>query len=63
MATKPHPTQTPEYWRDLARNERAFAATKRGSRSGTVESIRAHEQSAKDYDAWADRLEAGAAKQ
>lgn len=51
----------PKYWRDRARDERAFAQHKRTSRIGTVESIQVHEQNAKDYEARADLLERGAA--
>ena len=57
-ATPKHPTETEEYWRSLARNERAFAREDRQRRYGTVESIRIHEQNAREYDAEADRLAA-----
>ena len=53
---KTHPTQTPEYWERLAADERAQAAAKRSARWGTVESIRIHEQNAKDYDETARKL-------
>lgn len=56
MSQKPHPTQTPEYWENLARSERVFAQQKRTSRSGTVESIRAHEAAAAEYEETARRL-------
>jgi hypothetical protein len=56
MNTTKHPTQTPEYWESLARNERAFAAEKRRNRYGTVEGIRIHERQAAEYEANAARL-------
>lgn len=45
-----HPTQTPEYWEDLARSERAFAKEDRARRFASVESILLHEAKAKEYD-------------
>ena len=57
----PHPTTDPRYWRNLAANERAFAQEDRRRKYGTVESIRIHEQDAKDYDAKAASLEAALA--
>ena len=52
-----HPSETPEFWRSLARNERAFASEDRKRRGGAVESIRVHESNAAMYEATADRLE------
>lgn len=46
----PLPWDTAEYWEGLARSERAFAQDKRTARYGTVESIRIHEQNAKEYE-------------
>jgi len=51
-----HPSETAEYWERLAKAERTFAAQERGTRSGTAESIRIHEQNAKEYAAQADRI-------
>jgi DMSO/TMAO reductase YedYZ molybdopterin-dependent catalytic subunit len=51
-----HPTETPEYWERLARHERAFAAEKRRTRHGTVESIKIHESNAAEYEAQANKL-------
>lgn len=51
-----HPTQTPEYWEELARNERLLAAKDRSSRWASVESIRVREANARDYEATAQRL-------
>jgi hypothetical protein len=53
-----HPSETPEYWEELALNERFLAKTKRGLRWGSVESIRIHEQNAKDYEETARKLRA-----
>lgn len=58
----PHQTTVPEYWRNLARNERAFAEEDRRRRYGTIESIRIHEANAALYDAEAERLEAARVK-
>ena len=52
----PHPTETPEYWLRLARDERAFAAEDRSRRRGSVESIRIHEANATSYEARAAAL-------
>ena len=52
-----HPTLKPAYWRDLARNERAFAEADRKSRA-TYESIATHLRNADEYDRKADALEA-----
>ncbi len=58
LGTKqPHPSQTPEYWRGLAKSERAFAAAKRGDRHSSVESVRIHLKNAEDYEATAAALE------
>ncbi len=57
----PHCSLVPEWWREQARNERAFAADDRRRKFGTIESIRIHEANAARYDAQADRLEAAAA--
>lgn len=54
--TNKHPTQTPEYWERLALEEMHFAASKRKSRAGTVQSILAHERNAAEYAAWAKKL-------
>lgn len=51
-----HPSETPEYWERLAADERAQAKAKRGSRWGSVESIRIHERNAKDYEETARSL-------
>lgn len=55
-----HPTLDPEYWRTLARHERAFAAEDRKRRGATYESIRIHEQNAAGYERHAERLEQSA---
>lgn len=54
----PHPTDTPEYWRELARSERAFADEDRARRGGSAESVRLHEANAAEYEAKAVKLEA-----
>lgn len=51
-----HPTQTPEYWDELARQERAFARSDRRTRTATVESIRIHEENERVYQLNADAL-------
>jgi hypothetical protein len=58
MTTKhtPGPFETPQYWLDLARTERKFAAQERTSRHSTVESIRILEENATTYEARADAL-------
>jgi hypothetical protein len=56
----PHCSLVPEWWRQQACNERAFANEDRRRKFGSVESIRIHEESAARYDAEADRLEAAA---
>lgn len=56
-----HATETPEYWLELARNERAFAAEDRARRGGSVESVRLHEAKAAEYEATAQRLSAARA--
>ena len=48
----------PDHYRALARSERAAAVADRSRRGATNESIRAHEDAAREYDAKADRLEA-----
>ncbi len=53
---KPHPSETPEYWEMLARNERTFAKEDRGRRYGSVESIQIHLRNAADYEAQAKKL-------
>lgn len=53
-----HATDTPEYWRELARCERAFAQEDHARRGGSsAESVRIHEANAKEYDAKATALE------
>lgn len=56
----PHPTTLPSYWRDLARNERAFAARARRCRSATAESVIVHERNAAAYEERARELESKA---
>ncbi len=56
--SNPHPTEIPEYWLRLAREERAFANEDRKRRTGSIQSIRLHEQNAADYEATAARLSA-----
>lgn len=57
-AAKPHPTETPEYWRKLARTERAFAEQDRRNPHATVESYQIRLRNAADFEANAERLEA-----
>ncbi len=51
-----HPTETAEYWLDLARNERAFADEDRRRRTAPVESIEIHLRNAAEYEAQAERI-------
>lgn len=58
MVTEKHPTETAEYWRGLARDERWFARSARLNRTVPVESIRIHEENAAEYEARAAAIEA-----
>lgn len=53
MAAK-HPTETPEYWERLARDERAFAL--HAPRTATAESLIIHRQNAAAYERRATAL-------
>lgn len=57
-----NPYDSPDYWRELARSERAFAAEDRARRGGSVESIRIHEKNAAEYEARARLLESKESK-
>jgi len=58
---KKHFSQTPEYWDELARTERAFAESDRLRRTGSVESIALHLKNAEEYEAQAERIRMRAA--
>lgn len=56
-----HPTESPAYWRSLAANSRACAATAYRNGQG-VDSIAIYEREADEYEAQARRIEDRAAK-
>ena len=57
-AMKSNIWDSPEYWENLAKQERAFAQQERKRRTAPVESIFIHERNARDYDERAKQLRA-----